>query len=67
MKIFRAAFGDESRVLLIAANSLYEATEIANNKMLEEEVDYTFSEEDTFEINPASPQILDDFSLDFFI
>lgn len=73
-KIYRAAYGDESRVMLIIANDLEEAISLVNGKFVEEVSDdenewpFKFNKENVVEIDlKKESQVIDDFSYDTFM
>jgi hypothetical protein len=71
-KLFRAAYGDESRVMFIIADNLNEAISLANQKELDGEEDsddyFHFDDESVFEvnINQSESQIIEDFTINSF-
>lgn len=67
-KIFRAAFGDESRVLLIIADDIQEAIDIANQTVNgdsdQRDWEFKFSIDSVFEVNlEVASQVIEDFSI----
>ena len=64
-KLFRAAYGDDSRIMFILADNLQEAIKMANERELDGDDDsddyFHFDSETVFEVNlclaPALPQI----------
>lgn len=70
-KLFRAAYGDESRVLIILAKDLNEAISLANQSEIDRGTNdpYVFNVEDdeVFEVDlNAESQVLDNFSENYF-
>lgn len=66
-KLFRAAYGDESRVMFIVADNLDEAIKLANEREIgftdEYEIrnEFEFDEESVFEIDlNIQSQVIDD-------
>lgn len=62
-KLFRASYGDESKVYLILADSLNEAIGIANKD--DDENGFAFDEDSVFEIslNQKDSQIIEKFTV----
>jgi hypothetical protein len=72
-KLFRAAFGDESRVLIILADDIDEAVDIANETVNgdddPEDWAFTFTSDNdsVFEVDlEVKSQAIEDFSIDSF-
>lgn len=71
-KLFRAAYGDESRIMFILADNLAEAITLANERELdgddEPEDRFNFDDESVFEVNlnQSESQIIEDITADSF-
>ena len=71
-KIFRAAFGDESRVLMIIADDIDEAVDIANKTVNGDDskdwvFTFTIDNNSVFEVDlEVQSQVIEDFTIDSF-
>ena len=69
-KVFRAAYGDLSRVLIILADNIDEAIELANTTNEDDDPDeweFTFTKDDIIEMNlSAESTIVEDWRLEGF-